>query len=262
MHRRQTTPTDHVDRPTASGTAVGLRLRPFTLTEPFDRLKAHLFTLIELLVVIAIIGILASLLLPALRAAKEKGIAAECMGNVKQIALGSALYTDDYDGTLVKCYEATWNGTEYTYGKRLYYNSDTNPGMLWPYIENLEIYRCPTNPKIYCFGANRSIIRSDGVALRKLQEIRKPDATVCFGDANNKGTNPASGLGGVFSRGGMIREITASTLTSYGLGTACNGMGLMGLRHSGKANLSFVDGHVQGMRSDETCSPEYMWDKD
>jgi prepilin-type N-terminal cleavage/methylation domain-containing protein/prepilin-type processing-associated H-X9-DG protein len=50
------------------------------------------FTLIELLVVIAIIAVLIALLLPAVQAAREAARRAQCINNLKQLALGSANY--------------------------------------------------------------------------------------------------------------------------------------------------------------------------
>ena len=58
------------------------------------------FTLIELLVVIAIVAVLASLLLPALSRAKTKSRSVVCISQLRQLGIGTRLYTDEHNNIL------------------------------------------------------------------------------------------------------------------------------------------------------------------
>ncbi|HEY3863861.1 MAG TPA: type II secretion system protein [Verrucomicrobiae bacterium] len=62
--------------------------------------KKSAFSMVELLVVIAIIGILASLLLPALGRAKNQGSNAVCINQLRQLGAAARLYSDDNNNLL------------------------------------------------------------------------------------------------------------------------------------------------------------------
>ena len=90
--------------------------------------SAKAFTLIELLVVIAIIAVLAAILFPVFARARENARRSSCQSNLKQLALGMAQYTQDYDGRLL---------VEH-FGHTL--------EVIYPYVKNNQIFRCPSAP--------------------------------------------------------------------------------------------------------------------
>ena len=93
------------------------------------------FTLIELLVVIAIIAVLIALLLPAVQSAREAARRAQCVNNLKQLALAAHNYHQTNDRFPANLYLHPCYATN-TY----YWNNSSWIVFLLPTMEQQPLY--------------------------------------------------------------------------------------------------------------------------
>ena len=161
-------------------------------------MRRRAFTLIELLVVIAIIGVLIGLLLPAVQAAREAARRAQCVNNLKQIALGMHNY-ESANGTLPPGHKGDAWGTWLVF--------------VLPYIEQQPLYNSWNS-----FGNNSGLpgyvdgdLRYNGICNITVTSTRV-NAYMCPSDGNNTFT---IGIGQ--SIGGVQKNVTSQNyVVNYG----------------------------------------------
>ena len=106
------------------------------------------FTLVEILIVIGIIAVLSGLLLPVLRAAREKPRTTACVSNLKQLHSAFAMYASDNNGILPP-YQ---NKIGFRFGeseggpeRSVPENGAALVSSLFPYTKSNDIWFCPAD---------------------------------------------------------------------------------------------------------------------
>ena len=191
------------------------------------------FTLIELLVVVAIIGILASILMPSLSKAREKGRQAVCMNNNKQISMAVIMYSQD------SVIPDHWDGTKsWVRHIAVYLGGE----------QNNKVLHCPTVEWDNSTGFVFHYSMSSQAKGKPLSAIHSPEDYIFTADGKswpeNETTHKRAYTG--------FWEFNTESVRNGPPESPLNLVGITRVpdeRHLGKAVFSFADGHVNAMRN-------------
>jgi prepilin-type N-terminal cleavage/methylation domain-containing protein/prepilin-type processing-associated H-X9-DG protein len=236
------------------------------------------FTLIELLVVIAIIAILAAILFPVFAQAREKARQASSLSNLKQFTLACLMYIQDYDEVFPQS----------AYSLDAPINPAAGVGILMPgsndrvfttfdaclpYMKNIEILRCPSQPQVtdfqailatlglrtsgnYRYGSyafNFAIFQDPALPpglgasdpVVPLAALQTPVDTILFYDSRYD--NPASTQSQQLRTRDGCPQLPATEVFGWPNFP-------MDPRHVEGGNIGFADGHVKWFRKNATLS--------
>lgn len=205
------------------------------------------FTIIELLVVISVIAILAALLLPALNSARLKGKAVVCVGNQKQLGQIFGMYSGD-NKDIVYVYGGgnIFDPLAYDWARAYYiYYDGRHKNAYSDLLMTARFWMCPMNPTNPEDFVSR---HSYGMKKDAYSEAWENGAFLVNGTSSGVLVTRVKQASRYFLLGDSVC-FNYSTASYVGKGfyyLSLNSHGFH-LRHSSRANLLFVDGHVAAL---------------
>ena len=203
------------------------------------------FSLVELLVVLSLITLLISLTLPAFQAARQSGRSNQCIGNLHQLSISFRSYNNENDGRFPAGEYANPSGK---YNKPYMYNpSDPIQSWWdWPfyldrYVPDVRIHDCPSSPDPFPpphndadgnYGYNYNGLGGSASTSRKsVKHVRLPADMIQVMDNGDTYL-----IEGSDTRANLLEDFDLDWVKITDEKT---------IRHTERANVGFVDGHVE-----------------
>ncbi|NQT52353.1 type II secretion system protein [bacterium] len=246
-------------------------------SQPHD--TRHGFTLIELLIVISILAILTGFLLPAVQHARRLGVDASCKSDLSQLGKAWRMYLEEWDFYPPHQFKIS------SEVRRRWFN------LLEEYLGGYDAQNCPGSPEFVAgrnasygynykyLGSTRTNASSPYAPFERypVKQVTAPSKTIAFGCSDGTGTrSPYEPIPPHQARSALSGSVRRQRIGNHGyvLDPAFipawspsqdepyadgNAPSYLSTRHLGKANVGFVDTHVESLAPREAYVDNRLW---